>query len=188
MKTPGRTKYKLEEAKFFLLALEQNWRHFPHVDYFLSAFVSAARSVTWVMRSEYGHKPSWIEWFEAKKPSSGTRELMKRMNDVRVRATKSIPVKTRTTTKVTIPPDQITPELEQFLQRGAVGQIRLEPTDPTNTEALVMLGNRVLGRAKIEEAIHELPEFQGRDAKDVCREYLQELEALCAECEAKFGA
>jgi hypothetical protein len=188
MKTTGRTKYKLEEAKFFLLALERNWRNFPHVDYFLSAFVSAARSVTWVMRSEYGNKPGWSEWFEAKKPSSDTRQLLKRMNDVRVRATKSTPVKTRTTTKVRIPPDQVTEELMQYLSGGGLGEVRLMPTDSSNTEALLMLGDRVLGKAKIEEAMHELPEFEGRDAKDVCREYLRELESLCAECEAKFDA
>jgi hypothetical protein len=188
MTSTERIKYKLEEAKFFLLALEQNWRHFPHVDYFLSAFVSAARSVTWVMRSEYGSMPGWSEWFDAKKPSSGTRELLKRMNDVPVRSTKSVPVKTRTTAKVTIPHEQVTPELEAFLNSGAKALLRLEPTDRTNTEALVMLGDRVLGRARIEEAMHELPEFQGRDAKDVCRDYLQELEALLAECEARFGA
>ena len=57
------------------MLLEQNWRHFPHVDYFLSAFVSAARSVTWVMRSEYGKNADWVEWFDAKKPSSKVREL-----------------------------------------------------------------------------------------------------------------
>ena len=184
---PTRTQYKLDEAKFFLLLLEQNWRLFPHVDYFLSAFVSAARSVTWVMRSEYGAKPGWPEWFDTKKQSSETRELLKRMNDLRVRATKSIPVKTRSTTKVTIPPDQITPELKHFLNTGAHGLIRLEATDTTNTEVLVMLGDRVLGKAKIEEATHEVPEFVGRDAKDVCREYLDELEALYAECRAKYG-
>ena len=128
MKPPTRTQYKLEEAKFFLLLLEQNWRHFPHVDYFLSAFVPAARSVTWVMRSEYGKVPGWEQWFDAKKPSSKARELLKRMNEVRVRATKSVPLKTRTTAQVTIPPEQVTPELLHFLQSGAKGQVRLEPT------------------------------------------------------------
>lgn len=187
MKPPTRTQYKLEEAKFFLLLLEQNWRHFPHVDYFLSAFVSAARSVTWVMRSEYGKVPGWEEWFDAKKPSSKARELLKRMNDVRVRATKSVPLKTRTTAQVTIPPEQVTPELLHFLQSGAKGQVRLEPTDPTNTEAFIVVGDRVLGRAKIDDATHELPEFQGRDVREVAKEYLLELEALFAECGAKFG-
>lgn len=185
---PSRTQYKLEEAKFFLLLLEQNWRHFPHVDYFLSAFVSAARSVTWVMRSEYGSRPGWEDWYKNKKPKNELREVLKRMNDLRVRATKTIPVKTRTTATVTIPRDQITPELQHFFSGGAKGQIRLEPTNPTNTEALVMIGDRVLAKARLDHAIHELPEFPGRDAKDVCREYLNDLESLCNECDSRYRA
>ncbi len=187
MNPPTRTQYKLEEAKFFLALLEQNWRHFPHVDYFLSAFISAARSVTWVMRSEYGSKPGWAEWFEARKPSPETRELLKQVNNVRVRATKTVPVKTRTTATVTIKPEEMTPELQHFLDNGAKGQVRLEPTDRTNTEALLMLGDRVLGKAKIANSTHELPEFEGRDVRDVGKEYLAELELLCTECKAKFG-
>ena len=185
---PSRTQYKLEEAKFFLALLEQNWRHFPHVDYFLSAFVSAARSVTWVVRSEFGQSPGWTEWFEDKKPRTEVRDVLKRMNDLRVRATKTVPVRTRTTATVTIPPEQITPELQHFLSTGAKGQLRLEPTDATNTEALVMFGDRVLAKARLDEAKHELPEFPGRDAKDVCREYLAELESLVGECRARYGA
>jgi hypothetical protein len=187
MKSLTRTQYKLEEARFFLLLLEQNWRHFPHVDYFLSAFVSAARSITWVMRSEYSTKPGWLEWFDAKKPSPKTRDLLKQMNDVRVRATKTVPLKTRTTATVTIRPEQVTPDLLQFLHSDSRGQVRLEPTDPSNTEALLMLGDRVLGKARIDNATHELPEFQGRDVREVGKEYLAELEELCAECRARFG-
>jgi hypothetical protein len=177
----------LEEAKFFLLLLEQNWRHFPHVDFFLSAFVSAARSVLWVMRAEYGKIPGWEAWYDAKKPSSRARELLKRMNDIRVRAIKSDPLKTRTTAQVTIPPEQVTPELLHFLQSGAEGQVRLESTDPTNTEAFMIVGDRVLGKVKIVDAAHELPEFEGRDVREVAKEYLVELETLCTECGAKFG-
>lgn len=182
----SRTKYKLEEAKFFLLLLEQNWRNFPHVDFFLSAFVSAARSVTWVMRAEYGNSAGWAEWFDARKPSSQTRDLLKRMNDVRVRATKSEPLRTQTSATVNIPPDEVTPELLELLRSGAKQRLRLEPTDPTNTEALLMLGDRILSKVRIETATHELPEFEGMDARVICRRYLEELDALLLECEVRF--
>jgi hypothetical protein len=52
-----KTRFKLEEARFFHAHLEKHWRHLSHVDFYLSAFVSAARSVTWVMRYEYGQRP-----------------------------------------------------------------------------------------------------------------------------------
>jgi hypothetical protein len=186
MDTAGRTQYKLEEAKFFLALLEQNWRHSPHFDYFLSAFVSSARSVAWVMKSEYGARPGWTEWYEQKKPSAEMRVFLKKMNDVRVRATKSTPLKTQTTATVTIPPEQQTPELLAYLEGGTPGLVRLEPTDHTNTEAFLVVGARRLGKVKIEKALHEIPEFGGRDVREVCREYMRELEVLWAECKERY--
>lgn len=181
------TRLKLEEASFFQRHLDKHWRHIPQVDFYLSTFVSAARSVTWVMRYEYGKRPGWSEWFEEKKPEPHTRELLRKMNDVRVRSNKTEPIRTRTTAKVTISPDQITPELEYLLRDGGKEQFRLQPTDASNTQAYIMIGDRVLARATIDQAEHEIPEFEGRDAKDVCQDYLAELEALVSECERMFG-
>ena len=55
-----RTQYKLEEARFFLDHVEKHWRDIPHVDFYLSAFVSAAR------KRQLGHAVrvlpcSWVE-------------------------------------------------------------------------------------------------------------------------------
>jgi len=72
-----KTEYKLEEARYFLAHLEKHWRHLPQVDFYLSAFVSAARSVTWVMKAEFVHVHGWEQWYETKKPSSTIRELLK---------------------------------------------------------------------------------------------------------------
>lgn len=181
------TRLKLEEASFFLKHLDKHWRHIPQVDFYLSAFVSAARSVTWIMRYEYGKRPGWSEWFDEKKPEPHTRELLRKMNDVRVRSNKTEPIRTRTTAKVTISPGQITPELEYLLRDGGKEQVRLQPTDDSNTQAYVMISDRVLARATIDQAEHEIPEFKGRNAKDVCQDYLAELEALVSECERMFG-
>lgn len=181
-----RTRYKLEEARFFLAHLEKDWRHVPQVDFYLSAFVSAARSVTWVMKAEFGHFPGWARWYESKKPSAAIRDLLRKMNDVRVRATKTEPLKTRTLANVTIPPEEVTPKVLAFLEAGAIGQVQLEPIDPTNTVFLVKVDGEVLAKAHLKSAEHGLPEFQGRDSKDVCREYLTELESLVTECHAKF--
>jgi hypothetical protein len=183
-----RTQYKLEEAKFFLQLLEENWRHAPHFDYFLSAFVSAARSVTWVMRSEYGGRfPDWDSWFESKKPTSSTRDLLRRMNDLRVRATKSDPLRTLTTAQVMVDLTTATPDFDDWLARGSPGKVRLEPANESNTEAYVVVDSQRLAIARIDQAAHELPEFQGQDVRPFCQSYLAELEALCSECVSKFG-
>ena len=183
-----RTRFKLEEARFFHEHLKQHWRHVPNYEFYLSAFVSAARSVTWVMKFEYGRKSGWQEWFDERQPPSHLRELLRKMNDLRVRSTKSEPIRTRTSVKFTIPPDQLTAEIESVLQPGAASDIRIVPTDGSNTEANLVLGSRVLAKGRIEHVEHEVPEFQGRDAQDVCRQYLEELESLVAECESRFAA
>jgi hypothetical protein len=60
------TQKKLREARFFLSHLEtQNRRAVRNepeaFDYFMSAFVSAARSVTWALQAE--EKAKYDEWF-----------------------------------------------------------------------------------------------------------------------------
>jgi hypothetical protein len=181
-----RTQYKLEEARFFLDHVEKHWRDIPHVDFYLSAFVSAARSVSWVMQSEFSHVPGWKKWYDATEPSSEILEFLKTLNDVRVRAVHTDPIKTQTLANVTIAPGEVTPRVLEFLQGGAQGQIQLEPIDPSNTVFLVKQGNEVLARAYLKHAQHEFPQFQGRDAKNVCRDYLNELERLVNDCVATF--
>ena len=181
-----RTEYKLEEARFFLAHLEKHWNHVPHVDFYLSAFVSAARSVTWIMKAEFSDVSGWKEWYEGKKPSREIRDLLKTMNDVRVRAVKTTPLKTRTTANVTIPPEDVTPRVLALLEGGTRQLIHLEPIDETNTVFHIKHGDEILAKAHLNSASHELPEFGGRDAKDVCREYLTELEGVVSECLSTF--
>ena len=138
------------------------------------------------MRAEFSCVPGWEQWFDAKKPSNAIRKLLKKMNDVRIRATKTEPLKTRTLANVTIPPEEITPRVMAFLQGGAKGPVHLEPIDSSNTVFLIKQGSEILARAHLNSAEHELPEFRGRDSKDVCREYLNELEYLVNECLVRF--
>ncbi len=182
-----RTDFKLQEAKFFLLHLERDWRHIPNFEFYLSAFISAARSVTWVMRYEYGKIDGWEKWFSKRQPPSHLRDSLRKMNDLRVRATKTEPIRTTTSVKFVIPPENITPELQAYLDPLAKNKVRIEPTDHTNTEAYIYGEDRLLGRGRIEHVTHELPEFKGEDALKVCKEYLAELETLVHECDQQFG-
>jgi len=183
-----RTRFKLEEARFFHEHLKKHWRHVPNYEFYLSAFVSAARSVTWVMRSEYSRASGWEDWFDARQPPKHLRELLRKMNDLRVRSTKTEPIRTRTTVKFTVPPEQVTPEIEALLRPGAGAAVHIVPTDSSNTEANLVSNGRLLVKGRIEHVEHEVPEFKGRDAQDVCLQYLAELESLVAECESRFGA
>jgi hypothetical protein len=181
-----RTAFKLEEAKLFLMHLERDTHHVPK--FYLSAFISAARSVTWVMRYEFGKKKGWEGWFEKRQPPSHLRESLRKMNDLRVRAQKTEPIRTRTTLQVFVPPEYITPRVNQYLDPSANLPVRIEPTNRENTEANLFIGSEFISKCKIERVTHELPEFEGEDALKVCRDYFNELEGLVQECDEAFNA
>ena len=69
-----RTRRKVAEAAFFLDRIrETNGRH-PEFGYFLSAFLSAVRSVGWVLQSDLRgqHRERFDKWWEDKKASLPT--------------------------------------------------------------------------------------------------------------------
>jgi hypothetical protein len=47
------TRFKLQEAEYFLEQMKRNVDNFAHFAFNLSAFVSAARSITLVMQYQY---------------------------------------------------------------------------------------------------------------------------------------
>jgi hypothetical protein len=50
----------------------------------LDAFISSARSVTFVMQSEYSEKPHFNEWYQEKQKEMKTDEMLRFFNEVRV--------------------------------------------------------------------------------------------------------
>jgi hypothetical protein len=79
------TEYKLAEARYFLDQLKITD---PCFDFILSAYLNAARSVTWVMRNEWGSMNGWSDWFAASEVSGQEAELLAEMNRLRIQATK----------------------------------------------------------------------------------------------------
>jgi hypothetical protein len=72
-----RAKDKLEEAEFFLEKLKETSGKGREFRYYLSACVSASRSITWVLqkdlRSEYGSK--FDDWWNEKKDAVPTSSI-----------------------------------------------------------------------------------------------------------------
>lgn len=182
----SRTQYKLEEARFFLAQVENAWRHLAPTDFFLSAFVSAARSVTWIMRAEYSHVPGWKEWFESRRPSPQIRELLRAMSDLRNRVTKVAPVRSRVGPSISIPAESMDAQTLELLQSPECPPFRLIPVDDRNEEFDVVVGEQIVGRGSLNHVRHRLPEFEDRDARGPCREYLEVLEQLVSECRERF--
>lgn len=65
-RVPVTARQKFSEAAYFyngMLAHRTNSVIFP---YYLSAFVSALRSVTFYLQKQYAHEPAFAAWYEAK--------------------------------------------------------------------------------------------------------------------------
>ena len=53
------TEHKLEETHYFLDRLIDSYNTHPVFDYYLSAFISSARSVGWILNAECAKVPEW---------------------------------------------------------------------------------------------------------------------------------
>lgn len=183
----SRTIRKLEEARFFLALLEESIVKHPDFDYFLSAFVSSARSVTWVMKSEYKDHSGWLEWYNSQKPDDVELKLLKSMNDLRVRSEKFAPLETKSAVVMHIPPEENTPELRAMLsgQVGSRFQTWIYKVPDSGSKELP---NEIPAGATVvvgtfEGIEHHLPELHDQDVISACRLYLQSLELLANESE-----
>ena len=77
------TRDKLSEAAYFLARFrETDFGEKAHL-YLLSAFISSARSVLWVMRHEYSKTPGWSEWFAAKQPKREQARMLRAITELR---------------------------------------------------------------------------------------------------------
>ena len=60
------TQQKYNEAEYFLGMMKQNDENRQRFKYNLSAFLSATRSVTFVLQKEYSKNPKFKEWYSKK--------------------------------------------------------------------------------------------------------------------------
>jgi hypothetical protein len=85
------TERKLDEAQYFLRQLDA---HDPYFDYILSAYLNAARSTSWIMRHEFSKVKGWEGWFESCNITNEQKNLLKKINDLRISSTKRSGIKT----------------------------------------------------------------------------------------------
>ena len=90
-----RTEHKLGESLFFLSQLKKAHPFYQNFSFYLSAFISAARSVTWIMRSECKHIPGWEAWYDSKKISANDFALLGKLTAIRNESQKVGPIRTK---------------------------------------------------------------------------------------------
>lgn len=86
----------LEEAEYFYRRMQETESVPEQFRYNLNAFLSRARSVTWVLRKNYSKNPRFNEWYVAKKKQMERDELMKFFVDARNVSLKEEPIQPAT--------------------------------------------------------------------------------------------
>jgi hypothetical protein len=184
------TRNKLDEAHFFLQQVETNYLQNPAFDYYLSAFISSARSVLWIMRSEYHDVSGWESWYESRKPTLDEELLLKKTNDIRVYSEKKGALKTNFQVSINISKERLTEELRHALEKLPFGKkltITVAPIDGewesstrTEKDSIEFVGN-------LDKVSRALNEPFDDDTLDACRKYYHFLEQIVFECETHFG-
>jgi hypothetical protein len=75
---------KVREAHYFIHQLIQNY-HYPHpFRYYLSAFLSAARSITFMLQKELAHRDGFPGWYEPQRQRMEQDDELRFLNKLRV--------------------------------------------------------------------------------------------------------
>lgn len=191
-KRGDRTRHKLSEAKFFLEQLEANYGKLKKFDYFLSAFISSARSVTWVMRNEYSKVAGWEQWYASRQPSAEEAALLKGTNAVRVKTEKISPLKTDSFFSVQgikVEGEELK-RLQAALEKGKGQQIpiRLSGSAANFCLELKIAGERFSFPATEVLADRRLQEIPEDNILTVSQRYYKAIASIIAECGKKFDA
>jgi len=176
------TERKLDESKYFFNRLNIDD---PYFDYNLSAFLNAARSITWVMRNEFSEQSGWEKWFKEYYLSEQAYKLLKEINDLRIETTKRAGVKTDFFFLQTdlFVDEKYFPELQKFkdMEDGEyILSIKPLSEEPKQLEEGTI---RFVGEINREEK----PYDGARERlKNTCEEYLSLMTSLVQTCINKF--
>ena len=179
-----RTDGKLAEARFFFEKIREFYHQPPDVGYYANAFISAARSVTWVFKAECRDIPGWQEWYDAQNPTEDEVKFLKKMNNARIRSQKkeSIALKAIITIDVPVPDKDYNGSSELISDSKGRGTKSIKIP-------MVSVGP---GKAYIHPDLtqerKELDEFHGEDVVEVATSYLEILSELVEECRTRFFA
>jgi hypothetical protein len=191
-KHPGSTKRKLEEAEFFLGQLAPNYLKERKFDFFLSAFVSSARAIPWVMKSEYGKVAGWKAWYGSRKPTLDEENLLKGTNALRTRLTKQEAL--RTTARIQLGGVKLSKaeyaRVRALLQSAPKGGVPIQLGGNRGKYHLQMEveGEKLVLPATEVYFDRRLPEFPDVNILDLCQRYYESLAKLVRECEERFDA
>ena len=167
MQNPSR--YKFYEARYFLARMKECFAQDDEFRFHLSAFVSAARHITFYMQNQYGRVPNFPQWYCAKQIAMKADPELKYLNKLRVEAVHTEPTDLGSTRQGSITADAV-------IVAASLGaeQAKSYPKAQEYSTGDVKTVRRFL------------PKFDDRDAVPFCAAQLEKLESLLDECETLF--
>lgn len=172
------TQFKLKEAKYFFEQMGKTFENDDEFKYNLSAFLSAARSITWFMQGQYAQVEGFGRWYEDKQKEMREDQELKYLDNARVASVHTEFISTGATRVATL---GMTCCLEKAKNAPSTNNVDIpQKVDaPQNSES---------SRPTLPKTVKRFfPEFEEMDIIEYCKRQLDKFEKLVAECEQKFS-
>nr|CBH38659.1 hypothetical protein BSM_21360 [uncultured archaeon] len=169
MKIENPTRHKLQEAEYFLSKMEQTLEDDKEFYYNLSAFLAAARSITYYMQKQYRHRNGFSKWYCPKQIDMEADPELKYLNKARAEAIHTETIETgatriKTSTLGVTIVEKDTPEAEQ------VKEVESKPSAQSRPRTVRRF----------------FPEFKDMDVIEFGEKQLAKLTKIVEECEKRF--
>ena len=168
---------KFNEAAFFLEELKKHYKG-KEFFYYLSAYMSAARSVLWIMKSEFQRIPGWQVWYDRRETTESEDEFLKKIADIRNDLVKRSPQGLQMLMECTINKEDAAKSqdlIQKLLSGGRIVDVG-EMKDPSTGVPVT-----------IDKVFFSHENFPNEDILAVCKKYLAWLAGHLEACLAAFG-
>jgi len=175
------TRDRLKAAEYFLQCMVDKRAERDAFRYNLEAFITALRSVTWIMQSEFHDVPGFLEWYDEQKAIMKADNELKPLHAKRNTIQKDRPISPVASVRMA--------PMENVLLTDS---LTLALTRPDGTVELVNIG---LPATFTQGALSPTPYWEwhfddspsGSDIPSFCRSCFAKIGTLVAECERLFA-
>jgi hypothetical protein len=181
------TREKLQEAMYFLQRMENEQADRDTFKYNLSAFLSAARSVTCYMQKEFARVPDFEEWYATEQEAMQRDPVMPFFLKARNRTLHQEYVPTRARIRVDVEDSVGVSDSVAVVVRRADGTLERRDTEKQQTE---QPASPPPSKPSVEWKWYFQDPPSGakeKDAMALCAGYVSALGALVDRCEDKFA-
>ena len=180
------TTHKLNEASFFLVKAKSSLTNPEELSFYLSAFVSAGRSVTWAMQKEFGDNSRYVIWYEEKHKQMKNDRVFTIFKDLRNITVKEGKLKFNRRINVLIN-EKISISDSVGFKVIRNGKVIRESKAAEHAAAVADSEKNVVGVTvpnKVEVILDNAP---GTEGIELCDQYLKRLRTLVGDAENMIG-